>query len=456
MHFCSSYSFFPTIAAILSVLLCGCYQEQVMVVDAGFRAEVVNNNYSVPVQVKLTNTTAGAETYAWSMPGSDLSASSEQNPGTLTYSAPGTYTIRLDATNPYGGSGSRDTTFTFDAAFLIGFLVSNPASWYPDATAHITNSTVGATSYQWTFEGGTPASSTQQQPGDVVFSTPGKHTISLKASNSRVTYTKDTTVTVLPDLTNDFSIVNAAPDNSMEVPFSATLQNNSAGATATQWSIPGGSPISSAEVSPVVRYTSPGTYTITLKTANDKKSLTSSKSITLIPNGNLYTFNNIHLGINTAQNSIGCYFSAALGKVLKTSEVTEANGSSIDIVFFGFDSGFTSNRFVSPSAILNYTFGYAIPNATTTRIINRQESCGCSASLSSTQFDGMTTDALLSGMDINQTTTGLADFDNSGLPRVVLFQTQDGRKGAIKVKQCVQAGLQSYIVCDIKVMKIAQ
>lgn len=437
---------------MMLLLLCGCYQEQVFEVKAGFTAEVVNNNYSVPALVKISNTTIGAETYSWNMNGAAPSSSTQRDPGTLEYDAPGSYTIRMEAVNQYGGKDSRDTTFTFDADIHEAFTVTNSASWYPDATAHITNNTTGATTWQWTFDGGTPSSSTQQNPGDVVFSSPGAHTITLKAGNGRVSYTKDTTVTVLPDLSNDFTMTWPAADNALEVPFTAQLQSNCMSATSLQWNLTGGSPGSSPVASLAVTYTVPGTYTISLTASNDKKSLTRTKTFTLNTNSNLYRFTDIHLGINTAQSAIGCYFSSKLGKVLKSSEVTDANGGNIDIVYFGFDSGFSYNKFVSPDGVQNFTFAY-IPNAITTSIVNRQEVCGCGSAMTAAQFDAMTDDALLQSITVTQTAAGLTEFDNTALPRVVLFRTQDGRKGAIKVKQCVQAGQQSYIVCDIKVMK---
>jgi PKD repeat protein len=438
----------------LAFLLYGCYQEQVVVVKAGFVAEVANNNYAVPALVKINNTTTGAENYEWSFAGATPASSSERNPGTLQYNNPGTYTIHLEADNPYGGKDSRDTIFTFDADILPAFVLINNGSWYPDVTAHITNRTTGATTYQWSFPGGSPSSSTQEQPGDIVFSTPGTYIISLKVGNGRVSYTKDTTVTVLPDLVNDFDITWSADDNDMEVPFTAYLSSKCLSATRLQWSTAGGSPSSSQSISPIVTYTSPGTYTIALAAANDKKHIVLSKSLNLYANSNLFQFKDVHLGINTAQSSVGCFFSSRLGRVLKTSEITDANGSRIDIVYFGFDSGFGYNKFVSPSSVQSYTFT-PIPNAITTSIVNRQESCDCGSSMTISQFDAMTDDSMLQSTDINQTTTGLSEFDSSGLPRIVLFQTQDGRKGAIKIKQCVQAGRQSYIVCDIKVMKKA-
>jgi PKD repeat protein len=452
MSFLPSYRYIRWVLLPMAFLLSSCYQEQVLEVKAHFRAEVINNNYSVPVLIKISNSTTGAESYAWTMTGADPSSSSERNPGNLQYNNPGTYTIHLEATNQNGGKDSHDTTITVDAAIRVGFTVINNASWYPDATVSISNNTIGATSYQWTFAGGTPSSSTLQQPGNVVFSTPGTYTISLKVGNGRVSYTKDTTVTVLPDLTNDFNINWAADDNDMEVPFTASLKNNSVSATSYKWTSPGGSPSSSSSSSPIVSYSSPGTYNISLTAANDKKSLTKSQTITLLPNSNLFRFSNVHLGVNTAQNTIGCYFSSSLGKVLLPAEVTDKNGGSIDFVYFGFDNTFNYNKFISPNSVQNYTFSN-IPNAINTAIINKQESCGCGSSLTVLQFDTMIDDGLLQSTSINQTMGGLAEFNSTTLPRIVLFQTQEGRKGAIKIKQNVVAGQQSYIVCDIKVMK---
>jgi hypothetical protein len=45
------------------------------------------------------------------------------------------------------------------------------------------------------------------------------------------------------------------------------------------------------------------------------------------------------------------------------------------------------------------------------------------------------------------------DFSNSLVPRVVVFKNSSGKKGAVKIKQFVMNGDDSYIICDIKVQK---
>ena len=433
------------------VAISGCYKEKTFPVKADFSIEVIGNKYSVPVKVIVTNNTTGAETYTWTLTGAKPDASTGRDPGTLQYDANGIYTIKLQAANQYGGKDSMEISIKVDAAIHIGFTVSNTQSYYPDAVVQTLNTTVGATSYNWQFAGGIPVSSTNMQPGNVVFSQPGPHLITLTVGNGKETYKKDTTITVLPVLVADFAVTWAAEDNDLEVPFTAIIQNNSIGATQYNWAASGATPGTANATAPAFVYTTPGTYTISLTAANDKKSVIANKTITLFANSNLYQFTNGHLGTNTAQNTIGCYFSAVLGKVLKSSEVTAQNGNKIDFVYFGLNNTFVYNKFISPDNVQNYTFS-PIPNAITTKIINRQENCNCT-SLSAAEFDGMSTDAKLQSLSIEQTPSAFSQFDNNVLPRVVLFKTQDGRKGAIKIKQFVNAAQQSYLVCDIKVMK---
>jgi hypothetical protein len=66
----------------------------------------------------------------------------------------------------------------------------------------------------------------------------------------------------------------------------------------------------------------------------------------------------------------------------------------------------------------------------------------------------MTTDALLRDMPVLSAGYGDEFFSASPLPRIVPFETSDGRKGAILVKEMVSNGTEgSYILTDIKVQK---
>jgi PKD repeat protein len=441
-----------TFVGTLFLLFSGCYKEQDLPVTVDFSYEVENNNYSVPVRALISNNTTGAEEYKWIFGGAEPSSSTSKDPGVIVYTAPGAYKIKLSATNSYGGSDEKEIEIIIDAKIRIGFTVSNAASNYPNVSLNINNTTQNATTYKWTFEGGTPDVSSQQQPGTIVFSQPGQHKITLEASGGRETLKKDTTIIVLPDIAADFDIAWNPEDNDMEAPFTALLINKSVSATAYSWNVAGAVPNSSTEENPTLKFNAAGNYTIQLTAYNDKKTVTKTKTITLLPNTNLYRFSDVQLGINTAQNTIGCYFSSKLGRPLLANEVNSANGALIDFVYFGLNQNFTYNRIVSPDSAQLYSF-LPITNAINAKVINRLETCACGISMNEAAFDAMQNDVALRAINITQTQTGFVQFDNSFLPRIVLFQTADGRRGAIKIKQFVPNGQQSYVVCDIKVMK---
>jgi PKD repeat protein len=207
-----------------------------------------------------------------------------------------------------------------------------------------------------------------------------------------------------------------------------------------------------ADSIPTITFAAPGTYTVSYKASNGKDSATISKTIVVKPNTGLRTFTNVHLGINTAQSSIGCYYSTALRKVIKKEEVTADNGNNIDLAFYGLSASFSFNLFISPAEATAWTFD-TIPGAAATKIINSQELCGCGAHFTAADFDNVVNGNAFNSVLVNPTTGGSTQFDNSLMPRVVLFENAAHKKGAVKIRQFVQNGTESYIVCDIKVQK---
>lgn len=439
---------------VLAIAFGACSKEQALPVTADFTAAIVDSDYSVPVEVAITNISDGADSYRWSFEGGFPASSTDKNPGSVLYDTPGTYTIVLTATNRDGSTGTKELTLVLITAVEVGFTAEVIENNYSPVEVKLTNTSKGANTYRWTFEGGEPSTSNEQHPGNVVFTGPGEHTITLEASNGQDTFTEQETITVAPYLEAAFDMEVAFEDDDMEVPVSVSLTNNSISATSYTWAFENGTPATSTEENPTVVFNSPGTHTITLEATNGKQSQTVSKTITVHEDKNLRFFENIKLGVNTAHSSnhIGAFFSATARQVYNRDQVTAENGPMIDIVYFGLNESFTFNRFVSPDEADNLTFE-PIPGATHTKVINLQESCGCTASLSVAEFDTMVDDSLLAGMAIEETNAGMQDFDDSTVPRIVLFETGDGRKGAIKVKGFVPDGQQSYIIVDIKVQK---
>jgi FOG: PKD repeat len=431
-----------------------CAKEEMVPVQVAFYVEVENQDYSVPVHIKIINQTQDADTYHWTFDGGTPSNSTDKNPGIIKYSNAGDYTIRLQASNKDGSESFKEIKVTIDADIIAGFKTIVVDDHLPPVMVNILNTTEGAKSFQWTFEGGEPSQSFDREPGPVVFEEPGDYLIRMEAGNGRESKIVEQTVSVAPHLLADFDFEPVFEDDDLQVPVTLMLKNHSISATEYEWTFEGGNPTTSNGEEPQVIFNNHGTYSLQLKAGNGKESQTISKLVTLFPNTNLRIISNVRLGINTAHNtnSEGAFFSTKTRMVYSKDDLLNMDGSLVDIAFFGLNADFTFNKFISPDEVQEYTFN-PIPNANLTKFINLQESCNCSAALTMDQFDTMQDDTLLQSLNIEETLEGIQDFDDSSVPRIILFKTSDGRKGAIKIKEFVQAGLDSYILVDIKVQK---
>jgi PKD repeat protein/subtilisin family serine protease len=149
--------------------------------------------------VTFTDASTNAPTsWSWTFTGGVPASSTDQNP-TVTYNTPGTYAVTLNATNQYG-------TGTFTKTDYITVLSGKPVADFSASSTDIAAggtvtftdaSTNNPTSWSWTFAGGTPASSSVQNP-TVTYSTAGTYAVTLTATNSygNGTITKNGYITV--------------------------------------------------------------------------------------------------------------------------------------------------------------------------------------------------------------------------------------------------------------------
>ena len=422
-------------------------------VNADFTYEVQDNNYTIPVRIVFINKSIGAQFYKWTFEGGTPATYDKRDPGVVTFNTAGNIKVKLEVWSDLG-KAEKETTILLDSIPKASFDITPVINNYGPTDFKITNkSDGGAVKFNWLFTGATPSSSNLRNPADIRITVPGDYRVFLEATNDRGR--KDTIskmIKVLPGLTAGFDIVPSFDDEDYEAPLLATLQNKSLSATNHNWLSPGGTLSNVTDSLPTVRFSVAGIYTITYKAGNGKDSTTVSKTITVKPNSGLRTFSNIKLGINTAQAPVANYFSTMLRTVILREDVTQANGSKIDIAFYGLSESFSYNLFVSPADVQLWTFA-AIPGASNTRIINSQELCGCGANFSATNFDNVTNGNAFNSVPVTVTAGGIREFNGSMVNRVVLFENGSGKKGAIKIKQFVNAGLNSYIVCDIKVQK---
>lgn len=431
-----------------------CAKEVALPIDANFDVAVTDNDYSVPVRVKINNQTEGADTFQWTFEGGEPATSTDKNPGTVRYHTAGEYAITLKASNRDGVEEEKSVELFVDEAIVPGFTINLEGDDYAPVTISIENTTTGATTYDWTFAGGLPSKAFTRTPGKIVFPVEGEHVVTLVAGNGRETQIFSDTVTVTSDVLAEFDMEPAFEDDDFQEPVTLHLKNKSIGATGFEWTFETADPSQSTEIDPVVTIHEPGVHQIKLKAYNTKRSDVAIKEVIVYENTNLRILENVVLGISAAHNSnqIGAFYATKTREVYGANAVPQDDASFIDIAFFALNQEFNFNKFVSPDEVEDYTFE-AIPNAMHTKFINLQESCECSASLSVAEFDAMEDDSLLAAMNIEETIGGIQDFDNTVVPRIVLFETEDGRKGAIKIKEFVQDGTHSHIVMDVKVQK---
>jgi PKD repeat protein len=439
----------------ISFLFClqSCYKEQVVSVVADFTVTVDEGDYSVPVYILIENKSTGANNYRWAFEGGEPSASDKPQPGIVRYNNAGTYIISLEAWN-VDERKVKEYGLQLDSAIFIGFNVEISVNNISPVQVFISNISKGGTTYRWTFDGGQPSSSELRIPPAVTFVDAGEHTITLEISNGRETLVHSEKITVLPAMVLDFDIIPAFENEDMEAPFSARLQNRSSNGLSYKWQTENGLTANdTASDFTTISCASAGIYSITLEADNGKEIKSISKEITVKPNSNIYIMQDVKLGIKSAHTTVGSFYSCDLRSVITRDEIDEQNAPLIDFAFFGLDETFRLCRFLSPDSVGNYAF-YDIPQAAHTTIINTLENSPVGFSVD--DFDSMTTDAPLHSLSIAANDSRENYFTNSIIPRIVLFETADGRKGAIKIKSFVSERTESYILTDIKVYKKGQ
>jgi len=169
---------------------------------ADFEAD--NTNIMAGDAVNFTDLSSGAPTsWEWAFTGGTPTSSNDENPANIVYNTPGTYDVSL--TIHRGG----DT----DVETKVGYIHVGDPSVAPVADFEADQTTIfigqpvqftdlssnSPTSWSWTFAGGTPASSDQQNP-TIVYNTAGTFDVTLYVENSAGNdeLTKTNYITVLP------------------------------------------------------------------------------------------------------------------------------------------------------------------------------------------------------------------------------------------------------------------
>ncbi len=193
--------------------------------------------------------------YFWDF--GDGSTSTDMNP-IHDFPEPGVYTVTMEVLNNCGIDVYADVIEVYDTP-VAGFTASSLGVCAPDTVEFMDLSYGNIESWDWTFEGGDPATSTLENPV-VTFADPGSYTVSLEVTNPEGL----NTVTEI-----DFVVLSDVPGvgfSSVVDEADVTFTNMSTNAIAFQW-IFGDGNTSSAE-NPMHTYAASGSYQVVLQSTN--------------------------------------------------------------------------------------------------------------------------------------------------------------------------------------------
>ncbi len=149
--------------------------------DADFAASVTSafTGQSINFTDLSTNTPT-----SWSWDFGDGNTSTQQNPSN-TYATPGTYTVTLSASNADGTGVETKTGYItiYAPTAPTADFVANQTVAAAGTTINFTDLSTGApASWSWSFPGGTPNSSTSQNPS-ITYNSAGSYDVILTATN---------------------------------------------------------------------------------------------------------------------------------------------------------------------------------------------------------------------------------------------------------------------------------
>ena len=291
-----------------------------------------NTTGCIPLAVAATNTTSdpaicGNATYLWTVTYTagfcGVTAAWSFTNGTnansinpsFVFTSAGTYNIKLTVTNPCG-------TFTTNQNIIVKQPPTVAVNNIPNTcgTVTITPSAMvaacspNAVTYVWTFQGGVPATATTLNPGPVIFTGLGSHTVSLAVTNECGTVTNSTQFTI-----DTVSVADAGPAQNLcgtTVSMAAVVPVIGTG-TWTMVSGPN-TPVITTPASPTTTITGmiPGTYVFKWSVVSG--TCTSTANVTIIiaagptpsvagPNQNLCLATTATLAANTPAIGTGAW-----------------------------------------------------------------------------------------------------------------------------------------------------
>ena len=235
-----------------------------------------------PVTVQTLNASQGAIGYQWDLGNGQ---SSLLNQPTVTFDAPGTYTVTLTAENQFGCTDEHQETFTVHPTPEASFTAL-PQPACAGRPIAFTNTSINAYAYRWRFGDGTGAVADAPLHS---YAQPGTYSITLIATGAGGC--TDTLVAPAAIVVNPTPMADFTSDTLVSVRNALQFSNLSQGAVQYAWDFGDGE--SSSETHPLHLFPADGGgYTVCLVSVNQfacpdticKFQLVGSDPVVFVPN----------------------------------------------------------------------------------------------------------------------------------------------------------------------------
>ncbi|HEX2934968.1 MAG TPA: PKD domain-containing protein [Bacteroidales bacterium] len=251
-------------------------------VDAQFTA---NKTSGVsPLVVSFTDQSTGTPTtWAWDFNNDGTVDATTQNPS-FTYSAAGTYTVKLVASKTGSSDTETKTAYITVSAPVEAAFSANVTSGLAPLQVNFTDQSTGTpTTWAWDFNNDGTVDATTQNPS-YTYSAAGTYTVKLVASKtgSSDTETKTAYITVSAPVEAAFT----ANKTTGSAPLQVNFTDQSTGTPTTwAWDFDNDGTVDATTKNPSFTYTTSGTYTVKLVVSKTGSTDTETKTgyITVSP-----------------------------------------------------------------------------------------------------------------------------------------------------------------------------
>lgn len=215
---------------------------------------------------------------------------------TVKYEVPGTYSVRLVV-----GRGNDSVVVNkenyvvvnYPSEIVVDFTVDKTIGTNEDQFSFTDKSVGYPSEWLWEFTSGEGIVETSTEQNPVLQFKPGIYSLTLTVKNPNVTSSK--TITDYLIVIDKYSVSADIGSETRNTYAGGSIQfqdKSSGNATEWAWTFEGGTPSTSSEQNPIVFYSSPGKYKVTLNTSNEVNSSTIEKEqyIVVIPSEELVMY----------------------------------------------------------------------------------------------------------------------------------------------------------------------